>query len=693
MGIFDGVRNFFRPAERKNAGLMVSTWQDNQPQYSKTDFLRLSQNGYRKNSLIYACVNYRANAAASAAVQIKIGTTPVENHPAKLLVNEPNPLMTEYDFWHTTSAMCDLAGIAYWAKERSRNGRIIGLYPLRPDLVQPVLSKVTGVASYDYTLDGEPRHIPVQDVIAFSNFDPLEFFSGTSPAKVASRLIDIDLNVSDYIKVFFQNSAMLRGVLKTKNTLTERESVRIRSRWREQYGGVSNWGDIAVLDSDADYIKMGSSFNEMAFDELDARTEARICMTFGVPPILIGSKIGLDRSTFANYQEARLSFWQDTMAPIFKHFENEFAFGVRGEFGDAPKVEFILDNIPAFAENKIAKMKAGQEAWQTGIMTRNEARKFSGLPLVSDGDIFFDQTQQAPAQPVVNPVSDQGELAIDSNVKKKHVDIQELKAAHAESRDAINTKHELAYLYAVKKLFRQESAKIIAALADSPPLKLKNPTAPQLETKALASIQDIVAYVIQILNDSGSDWKRTFVPLVTALATETIAQVEADFGIAFDNKNPFVLQFVESYVPIFADGIIDTTRNALIDDLIMAGYEEGLGIPELAKLIEGKYAQWGIARATTIARTETGRVANAATFNGLRDVGITRKEWLATNDLRTRPDHAKANHQIQDIDSPFIVGGEKLMYPNDQNASPEQTINCRCTLVPVMNDFLVDLQN
>jgi len=211
--------------------------------------------------------------------------------------------------------------------------------------------------------------------------------------------------------------------------------------------------------------------------------------------------------------------------------------------------------------------------------------------------------------------------------------------------------------------------------------------------KALISIQDIVAYVIKILDESGSDWKRTFVPLVAALATETIAQVEADFGIAFDVKNPFVLQFAESYVPIFADGIIDTTRNALIDDLIMAGYEEGLGIPELAKLIEGKYAQWGIARATTIARTETGRVANAATFNGLRDVGITRKEWLATNDLRTRPDHAKANHQIQDIDSPFIVGGEKLMYPNDQNASPEQTINCRCTLVPVMDDFLVDLRN
>lgn len=436
MSIFDNLLGRFRPSETKKRGVgasvMVSTWQDGQPQWSNNDFASFARSGYRKNSLIYSCVNYRANATASAQVQMKIGNRVIGNHPAKALIGQPNWLMTEYDFWYTTSAMCDLGGVAYWAKERSGNGRVIGLYPMRPDCVQPVLSKKTGIESFDYTLDGDSWNLPVQDVLAFSNFDPLEFYGGTSPSKVVARLIDIDTNVSDYIKVFFQNSAMLRGVIKTKNTLTDSEAARLRSRWRDQYGGVSNWGDVAVMDNDAQYIPMGSSFNDMAFSDLDARTEARICMTYGIPPILIGSKIGLDRSTFSNYKEARLAFWQDTMMPIFRHFQNEYGFGMKGEFGDLPTAEFQLDDIPAFAENRIERMRAGQEGWQTGLMTRNEARVYSGLPLVSGGDVFIDEIGAPPSTPPsenIKPVElgnsqDPAKDPIKDPIKKKAIKAQ-----------------------------------------------------------------------------------------------------------------------------------------------------------------------------------------------------------------------------------------------------------------------------
>jgi len=40
--------------------------------------------------------------------------------------------------------------------------------------------------------------------------------------------------------------------------------------------------------------------------------------------------------------------------------------------------------------------------------------------------------------------------------------------------------------------------------------------------------------------------------------------------------------------------------------------------------------------------------------------------------------HLEADGQIRDIDEPFDVGGEKLMYPGDMNASPENRINCNC---------------
>jgi uncharacterized protein with gpF-like domain len=55
------------------------------------------------------------------------------------------------------------------------------------------------------------------------------------------------------------------------------------------------------------------------------------------------------------------------------------------------------------------------------------------------------------------------------------------------------------------------------------------------------------------------------------------------------------------------------------------------------------------------------------------------KEWASLEDNRTRLDHALADGQLQEIETPFTVGGEKLRYPGDDQASASQTVNCRCT--------------
>ena len=41
--------------------------------------------------------------------------------------------------------------------------------------------------------------------------------------------------------------------------------------------------------------------------------ESRICAAMQVPPILVGAKVGLDRSTFTNYQEARKQLWEEAI--------------------------------------------------------------------------------------------------------------------------------------------------------------------------------------------------------------------------------------------------------------------------------------------------------------------------------------------------------------------------------------------
>jgi hypothetical protein len=134
----------------------------------------------------------------------------------------------------------------------------------------------------------------------------------------------------------------------------------------------------------------------------------------------------------------------------------------------------------------------------------------------------------------------------------------------------------------------------------------------------------------------------------------------------------------------------------IIEDLRNQGIEEGLSIPEIEKLIEDnilkewrKYGKWSAVR---IARTEVIAASNYGSLVGAQSTGLSlRKVWLAALDGRERETHAQAmlNSQVNpiDVNQPFPVGGQYLMFPGDKSGSAENTINCRCMEVTVI-DFI-----
>lgn len=130
--------------------------------------------------------------------------------------------------------------------------------------------------------------------------------------------------------------------------------------------------------------------------------------------------------------------------------------------------------------------------------------------------------------------------------------------------------------------------------------------------------------------------------------------------------------------------IADTTEADVLK-AISDGFDEGLGTAAIADSIMG-VTDLSAFRADMIARTETHAAANYAGVESVRNaekkLGVTMlKEWLPTLDDRTRPDHADMEgSEAIGMDEMFIVGGEEMDRPGDPSASPDQTINCRCTL-------------
>lgn len=130
--------------------------------------------------------------------------------------------------------------------------------------------------------------------------------------------------------------------------------------------------------------------------------------------------------------------------------------------------------------------------------------------------------------------------------------------------------------------------------------------------------------------------------------------------------------------------LIADTDAADVRDAVAAGFEAGEGTEAVARRIRRVTALTPF-RAATVARTETHAAATFGSIESVRsaeaELGVTMaKEWLATRDGRTRPEHAAADGQQVPLDGKFTVGGELMDRPGDPAASPENVIACRCAL-------------
>ena len=66
---------------------------------------------------------------------------------------------------------------------------------------------------------------------------------------------------------------------------------------------------------------------------------------------------------------------------------------------------------------------------------------------------------------------------------------------------------------------------------------------------------------------------------------------------------------------------------------------------------------------------------------------ILEKEWIATNDARTRHWHADLDGKIVAQDKPFQNDFGDIMFPGDPSAHPANVYNCRCSMAAVVKGF------
>ena len=715
---------------KKPAIVLWPTWKEGQDaQWTMTDLSSYIDEGFNLNAIIYSSIMYKVFAASAAPLRAYIGDRDAKepappNHPLTRLLDRPNTFQSFLELDGELRVYFSLFGNAYVYFRRGPDGFPIAMRSLRPDRVHH-LYKDGAVAGFVYVPEGAAiaDGIPMlaKDVMHVRLPNSGDSYTGMgkgmSPIAPLARSGDVDNAATAYLKQFFDYGAMPPGLLTFDVPMEESDVATARSRWMEIYGGSHNWQDIAVLDQGGKYERLGLTFAELDMKALDGRNEGRIAMCFGVPLTLIESQPALVQSTYSNKEQDRQMFWEDRMVPELKLFEVEWFYYLHGDDDAFPAYDYNL--VPALQQSKSARVTRLMEAAKSGLATRADYREAEGLPVTDNDNVYlipvsliltpFDDMIDTSTQTQPVAISDheedranaeddddQREEQDDKALKQKLSDVK--KKAVGKRIDDTARSYEKPAENAARKAFEKDRREVRAIINQ----QVKSAR----EAKASIAWMNVLIPIIDYYRMSSKDnWRSEFAPVFEALVLAQGKQLNASFGMTFDVRNLLGEDWYRSAVLQFADPIAQTSMDE-IRDLFSAAFQEGASVPEMERSLDLMFNQWANGGTTdaerertlfserrlpqyrreNIARTETIKMSNAGANALYKDWGVHKQEWLATNDARTRPSHLAANGQVVSVGGTFNVGGYQLRYPGDPTAPIAEIAQCRCTVLPVIEE-------
>jgi HK97 family phage portal protein len=376
-------------------------------------FRELTERGYRGNAAVYACLRLLCSSVPEPPLIAYLRRPDGEpgdplpwNHALRQLIRNPNPLMTEYEFWEMVTLHTGIVGRSTWWKERDNAGRLIAHWPLRPDRVGPIYgSQADADASGDsadgvlvgwsYLVPGTSSYIPIprRDVLVFNFPDPMGesggIVEGLGPLQVLASEIGADNEATRYVGSLLANDARPGTVLEVQGTVTSQDDANlIKAAYTSEYGGKGR-GKVGVVDKGTKVTSIGFNLTQLEFPALRRISESRIAAAFGTPAILVGLLVGLEAGIRATIAEQRELFVEQTLAVYWRRFGDQYTMDVASEFGANLLCAFDVSKVKALATQNAAKVTQLTVAAQLGAVTINELRDGLNLPPRDDGDVYI----------------------------------------------------------------------------------------------------------------------------------------------------------------------------------------------------------------------------------------------------------------------------------------------------------------
>lgn len=231
-------------------------------------------------------------------------------------------------------------------------------------------------AEWDTTDESQIFHVP------FLGYDGLQ---GMSPIVLAAQTFGTAMAADRLAARFYSRGQQLGGILKVKVPLAKQEQAdAMKSQWRASHGGVRNSGDVAILDSETDFMPITIAPEALQFLQSRQWQAQELARIFGVPLTMLS----FDSTGYGDAIETQqIGFVTYTVRSYTDRIEQRVG---RDLLPRGKNAEFDLDRLMR------GSMLERYQAYNTGIaggwLLRSEARSNENMTEVKGLDVPLEPT-------------------------------------------------------------------------------------------------------------------------------------------------------------------------------------------------------------------------------------------------------------------------------------------------------------
>lgn len=665
---------------------------------------------YEKSLYTYACVKKIAQKVSSVdyellrVINANGDTQEVKSSPLLDLLYSPNPSQTKKAFIDQWLHNKLLAGENFVWKVRDTRGNVVEMYNLRPDLMEVIYNEAGELVGYEFkkSISEVSKFVP-EDIIHDKAINPSDPRRGFSPVKPASSRVETEEYATQFQRDFFKRNARPDAILKVKDYLREDTKEDIREKWEAKYSGVGKSSKLAILEAGLEYQQVAISQREMDYIESLKFTRDDILVAFQVPKPIVAIT---DQVNFANAKTATEIFLRETILPeVLNVLEMLNERLVYPDFD----VRLSLTYTDFIPEDRELALKEYEKGLTLNYLTINEVRIKEGLEPIVGGWSIYMPLGMAPIGgiPQNNPTKlfdlTKEEIAKITAPKVKRIKLNPLCVKFFEIRKDVVKQLTQEVKKELKKDTKAKAQKLRKLFDDPVQRKAYFDTVNKaLDEKAKPFAEEIKDFMSKQEDRVLAGFNEASKGVFDKSLPKKILDVKKESKLFADISLPFIEQYfkdsgeqalaglapaeefnvsqsrqnaLEKRAEFLAKSVNETTADRL-EKLIADGLDRGLGNNDIADSIRQLYAEVPVWRADMIARTEATNANNEGLMEGYKQSGIaTHKEWVATQDDRTRDEHLALNGEVVPVENDFSNG---LPFP--------QEVNCRCVVAPVFRE-------